>query len=78
MTDSLENARLALRRITEEMKLEVAAASLFEFLKKYRPDQPRVPAGNPNGGEWMADGYRRLQFHPTPKRKQENGMRAIA
>ena len=23
---------------------------------KYRPDQPRVPEGNPDGGQWTADG----------------------
>ncbi len=23
--------------------------------RKYRPDQPRVPAGNPDGGQWTAD-----------------------
>jgi hypothetical protein len=60
---------LALRRITEEMKLEVAAASLFEFLKKYRPDQPRVPAGNPNGGEWMADGLSSPSIPSHPKKE---------
>jgi CDI toxin RNase A-like protein len=25
-------------------------------LRKYRPDQPRVPAGNPDGGQWTGDG----------------------
>ena len=28
--------------------------ALYE--NKYRPDQPRVPAGNPDGGQWTADG----------------------
>ena len=28
----------------------------FDFLKKYRPDQPRVPAGVPTGGQWTRDG----------------------
>jgi hypothetical protein len=26
------------------------------FLTKYNPDQPRVPAGNSDGGQWTADG----------------------
>jgi hypothetical protein len=26
------------------------------FALKYRPDQPRVPAGNPDGGQWTDDG----------------------
>ncbi len=25
-------------------------------LRKYRPDQPRVPKGNPHGGEWTREG----------------------
>jgi hypothetical protein len=24
-------------------------------LKKYNPDEPRVPAGNPHGGEWITE-----------------------
>ena len=28
--------------------------ALYE--RKYRPDQPRVPAGNSDGGQWTADG----------------------
>jgi hypothetical protein len=24
--------------------------------RKYRPDQPRVPAGNPDGGQWTSEG----------------------
>jgi hypothetical protein len=26
------------------------------FERKYSPDQPRVPQGNPNGGQWTTDG----------------------
>jgi hypothetical protein len=30
---------------------------LFDrFERKYSPDQPRVPQGNPNGGQWTSDG----------------------
>lgn len=32
------------------LKLERALA------RKYRPDQPRVPAGSPDGGEWTSGG----------------------
>jgi len=32
----------------------LAKAELRAALKKYSPDQPRVPAGNPDGGEWTA------------------------
>jgi hypothetical protein len=27
-----------------------------EYDRKYRPDQPRVPAGNPDGGQWTEEG----------------------
>lgn len=26
------------------------------YARKYREDQPRVPAGNPDGGQWTAEG----------------------
>ncbi len=31
-------------------------AELAELDAKYRPDQPRVPAGNPDGGQWVDAG----------------------
>jgi hypothetical protein len=32
------------------------AASASTGTKDYNPDQPRVPAGNPDGGQWTSDG----------------------
>lgn len=32
-----------------------ALANADLYARKYREDQPRVPAGNPDGGEWTAD-----------------------
>lgn len=32
------------------------AALFSEIERKYRPEQPRVPAGNREGGQWTADG----------------------
>jgi hypothetical protein len=32
--------------------LEHKLADLVRLLKAYNPDQPRVPAGNPDGGQW--------------------------
>lgn len=34
----------------------VRDAELAELDAKYRPDQPRVPAGNPDGGQWVDEG----------------------
>jgi hypothetical protein len=33
------------------------AAHLEEKSIKYSPDQPRVPAGDPEGGQWVSSGY---------------------
>jgi hypothetical protein len=36
--------------------LQRKLARLVETLKGYNPDQPRVPAGNPDGGQWTSEG----------------------
>ena len=37
--------------------LDLAVLKLWRALKlKYRPDQLRVPAGNPDGGQWTTEG----------------------
>lgn len=49
-----ETTRIALRYQLAAMTLEFRAAAFQSLLRKarFRPDQPRVPAGNPRGGEW--------------------------
>jgi len=47
----LEALSRGIRKAGEEW-LVVAKAELRAALKKYSPDQPRVPAGNPDGGRW--------------------------
>jgi hypothetical protein len=37
-------------------RLKQIDAELTWLLQKYSPDQPRVPAGNPDGGQWVATG----------------------
>lgn len=44
---------LALGLATLELKLD-AFVRVLE--RRYRPDQPRVPAGNPDGGQWTRTG----------------------
>ena len=44
---------LALRLATFWLKLD-AFVGMLE--RRYRPDQPRVPAGSPDGGQWTAAG----------------------
>jgi hypothetical protein len=38
-------------------ELGVAPLSLDRALDKYNPDQPRVPAGSPDGGQWTSGGW---------------------
>jgi hypothetical protein len=47
----LETLAFEARKAGEEC-LALAKAELQAALKKYSPDQPRVPAGNPAGGRW--------------------------
>jgi hypothetical protein len=34
----------------------ISDEALWEYTCKYNPDQPRVPAGNPDGGQWTSGG----------------------
>jgi hypothetical protein len=49
------------RKLLQQLRSEVAVLEAeFKFRRflrnlKYSPDQPRVPAGNPDGGQWTAD-----------------------
>jgi hypothetical protein len=50
--------RLAMDLAALEWRLTAfnAALAFDEFRRKYSPDQPRVPAGNPDGGQWTDAG----------------------
>jgi hypothetical protein len=51
----LETLVSEIRKAGEEC-LALAKAELRTALKKYSPNQPRVPAGNSGGGQWTSDG----------------------
>lgn len=51
--DEFEREVLRLRHDFAKLKLEY---ELRRFRQKYSPDQPRVPAGNPDGGQWTSEG----------------------
>jgi hypothetical protein len=59
---SLDAARrhadvLSLRSGLTGLGMQLAALRLrHALLRKYRADQPRVPAGNPDGGQWTDEG----------------------
>jgi hypothetical protein len=59
------NSNLAIKRALDELEyaiadlqLDLAARNLERALLelRYIPDQPRVPAGNPDGGQWTSEG----------------------
>ena len=41
-----------LKRIILETRAAIAIWRAEFFLKRYNPNQPRVPAGSPDGGQW--------------------------
>ncbi len=43
------------KRMEAMEALRTLLAGLPAELKKYNPDEPRVPAGNPDGGEWTTE-----------------------
>lgn len=50
--EAFERAILELRWMVKDLKLEL---ELRRIRHKYSPDQPRVPKGNPDGGQWTSD-----------------------
>lgn len=56
---ALEAARQQLLRLRSELlalRAELKFRQFFRSLKGYNPNQPRVPAGNPDGGQWTSGG----------------------
>src|SRR4051794_41128117 len=49
--EEFEREVLALRHDFAKLKLE---RELWCFEQKYSPSQPRVPAGDPDGGQWTS------------------------
>jgi hypothetical protein len=49
-------ALLQLKAEVAALKAEIKFRKLLAALKAYDPNQPRVPAGNPDGGQWTRDG----------------------
>jgi hypothetical protein len=53
------------------VKPESDAASVFDiYERKYRPDQPRVPAGSREGGQWTDEGAETRTVAGSPPRKR--------
>jgi hypothetical protein len=58
--NDLEDIRRSLRQACQEAALKLSA-----YLRKYDPDQPRVPAGNRDGGQWTKEGGSGSASHPA-------------
>lgn len=62
---------IQLRSELDALKAEIKFRQLLRDSKAYNPNQPRVPAGNPDGGRWAGGSSaqeRRIQFAgPLPK-----------
>jgi hypothetical protein len=53
----VQSSLLRLRWLLAAAEVEKCAARIAHLLRaKYDPNQPRVPAGNPDGGRWTDDG----------------------
>lgn len=54
-----------------DLKMQIVGLQIRDILRKYRSDQPRVPAGNSDGGQWTDDhsgGHSRVAGKYDPKR----------
>jgi hypothetical protein len=57
-----QTRRELLRLRADHASIQMSFALLklgYVLRRKYRPDQPRVPAGTPDGGQWINDGSNR-------------------
>ncbi len=51
---------LQMRREFAALRAELTRTVRDYYARKYSPNQPRVPAGRREGGQWPVDGWRRL------------------
>ena len=64
-----------LKRILADLKFDLV---LRRFARKYSPDQPRVPVGNPDGGQWTSAlaiaGMPRIPGQRPPTGPEQTGV----
>lgn len=53
---SWQRALVRLRYEVAALRFEMKLARLVRLMRKYDPSQPRVPAGQPGGGQWTSGG----------------------
>lgn len=73
-------AQLELRRL-RILRVELRRLRIVRARKQYDPNQPRVPAGNPDGGQWTGQGGRgggpRSEYAQLRPRRLPGGYRII-
>ncbi|MGO4523571.1 hypothetical protein AB4097_01770 [Microvirga sp. 2MCAF35] len=79
-TPSFQRELLGARRAFSIAQLELRSLRLALAPKLFNPNQPRVPAGSPNGGQWVGeggnDGEARVETVNWPARRS-GGIRTI-
>lgn len=64
--------------VPREVELARAAARAYAFFAKYREDQPRVPAGVREGGQWTQDiGLVGTPSNPNPRGPKLIGQKPV-
>lgn len=65
-------ARSALKALGWEIRLATLSLKLDVLIgaleRRYRPDQPRMPKGTPEGGQWIDDLLRLVAVEAEPER----------
>lgn len=57
LAEQRQRSLLTLRSDLASVRMQLALLKLQRALRrKYDPNQPRVPAGNPDGGQWTSEG----------------------
>ncbi|WP_342362836.1 hypothetical protein [Terrarubrum flagellatum] len=76
-TKGEDESQLPMRPLISRVRCDMAAwevrFALFRLMlaaKAYNPDQPRVPAGNPDGGQWTDGGFHLLKPRHDPGRRE--------
>jgi hypothetical protein len=69
---AIEGGLLRLKWLAAATRFELALLRHDRALK-YRPDQPRVPAGNPDGGQWTDGGQGGPSRQSSGGKNRQNG-----
>jgi hypothetical protein len=84
---ALDNDQIALAQIfglripiddLDDWRLNRLAAAAPLIKAGFNPDEPRVPAGEPGGGEWTTDGDSEMELPDSPEGGVDGGQPSVA